>query len=280
MDRPGFIALFELFSGTGTLTRLAGARFGGHPLVKSTLAVDVSARAAPDLIADLHTDAGLARVELRMKACVEQGLAVVVHMSPPCQQYSRCNTIGVRNLEVANARVQRVLRLVKKYAVAWTVENPGTDHPASLWRQGLPELSCWKTVDYCAFGYPLKKSTGIAFSSQRMHRGFGDFLCRGDACPLSIRVPHRKRKRHIGHFGDMNREERSAMPVGFCARILETLVSEAQRHRETRLGEYAIDAVVGERFVRGQRMLAIKWTHWDEPEDITWERACDVCEEL
>jgi hypothetical protein len=274
--------LFELFSGSGRLSDLAEGRHGGgHPDIVRVIAVDKDPRAKPDLVADLSTSRGLDLVEAQMRKAVEEGYLVIVHMSPPCTEYSMSKTTAPRQLTSANALVRRVLDLVMKYAVAWTLENPGTNHRASLWKQqGFPELEDPVTVDYCQLGYPIRKITSVGLSSKRhMKRRFErrdgtpKYRCDKRGCPMCVKTSTGA-YRHMGHFANIRGSERSAMPYEFCVLLIKVLVEEALRVRQAYIDrhddllkhdEFEVERVLdhGE-----DDLYLVKWVGYEE---TTWE---------
>ena len=83
----------------------------------------------------------------------------VIWASPPCTEYSRCKTIGVRDIAGSNIIVQRTLEIIEYfYPKYWIMENPQTGLlKDQLCRWGIP----FKDVDYCRYGMPYRKRTRI-----------------------------------------------------------------------------------------------------------------------
>ena len=88
----------------------------------------------------------------------------VIWASPPCTQYSKCRTQGgPRDLEGSDTIVQKVLVLVKYFAVSFFMENPQTGLLKSRdVVKGIP----FRTIDYCQYAddtFPgrYRKRTGI-----------------------------------------------------------------------------------------------------------------------
>ena len=83
----------------------------------------------------------------------------VIWASPPCTEYSRCKTVGVRDIEGSNIIVQRTLDIIEYfYPKYWIIENPQTGllkDQLCMW--GIP----FKDVDYCRYGMPYRKRTRI-----------------------------------------------------------------------------------------------------------------------
>ena len=83
----------------------------------------------------------------------------IVWASPPCTQYSKAKTRGVRDIEGANKIVLKALEIIEYFDCKyWFLENPQT---ALLKEQSfmkeLPFLDC----DYCMYGKPYRKRTRI-----------------------------------------------------------------------------------------------------------------------
>jgi site-specific DNA-cytosine methylase len=83
----------------------------------------------------------------------------VLWASPPCTEYSRCKTTGVRDIEGANEIVQRTLDIIEYFEPKfWALENPQTGLLKDQWfMYGLP----FKDLDYCKYGMPYRKRTRI-----------------------------------------------------------------------------------------------------------------------
>ena len=83
----------------------------------------------------------------------------VIWASPPCTEYSRAKTTAPRDIEGANAVVQRTLDILEYFCPKyWILENPQTGllkDQLMMW--GLP----FKDLDYCKYGMPYRKRTRI-----------------------------------------------------------------------------------------------------------------------
>lgn len=83
----------------------------------------------------------------------------VIWASPPCTEYSKARTTGIRNIDYANRIVKKTLAIIRylncKY---WFFENPQTgllkNHNFMF---GLPYFD----VDYCKYGMKYRKRTRI-----------------------------------------------------------------------------------------------------------------------
>ena len=134
--------LLELFSGTGSVGKVA------RELGFEVVSLD------RDMEADIKTD-----IMNWDFSTYSEGDFDVIWASPPCTEYSRAKTIGIRDIAGANEVVKRTLDIMDylkpKY---WIIENPET---GLLKRQyfmvGIP----FDNVDYCKYGLPYRKRTTL-----------------------------------------------------------------------------------------------------------------------
>ena len=79
--------------------------------------------------------------------------------SPPCTEYSKAKTVGVRKIEQANEVVQRTLEIIAYLSPQYyTIENPQTGY---LKQQPFMSELPFKDVDYCKYGMPYRKRTRL-----------------------------------------------------------------------------------------------------------------------
>ena len=134
--------LLELFSGTGSVGDVA--RELGYEVI--SLDRDMKATIQCDI---LDWDPNV----------YPSGYFDVIWASPPCTEYSRCKTSGVRDIEGANEVVQKTLDILEYYCPKyWMMENPQTGllkDQFMMW--GIP----FKDIDYCRYGLPYRKRTRI-----------------------------------------------------------------------------------------------------------------------
>ena len=136
--------LLELFAGTGSVGR--AFRELGWEVVSLDIAAGHDIQA--DVLTWDHTR-------------YPPGHFDCVHASPPCTEYSRAKTTGVRKLELADSILQRTLDIIAYFEpTAFIIENPYTgmmkDRPAMEAME--PFL---RVVTYCKYGMPYKKATSI-----------------------------------------------------------------------------------------------------------------------
>ena len=131
--------LLELFSGTGSVGDVA------KELGYVVISLD------RDMESDIKTD--IMNWDYKV---FEPKSFDVIWASPPCTEYSRAKTLGIRDIDGANERVQRTLDILEYFEPKyWIIENPQTGlltDQLCMW--GIP----FKDVDYCKYGLPYRKS--------------------------------------------------------------------------------------------------------------------------
>ena len=193
--------LLELFSGTGSVGKAFRARGW------DVFSVDIDAASKPTLVAnvlDLQLDALPPRVDC-------------IWASPPCTHYSRARTKAKtpRDLDGADALVQKVLDIIELYDVPWFMENP---HSGMLKSREVVEYLPYKVVDYCKYGKPYRKRTAIwtntCWEPDRP-------LCRHD-CPASNGSKHTTSAQQVPSSNTDTRYSRNelySIPPALCEEI-------------------------------------------------------------
>lgn len=134
--------LLELFSGTQSVGKVA--RELGYEVV----CLD------RDLEADIKCDI----MDWDYKTFLP-GAFDVVWASPPCTEYSRAKTVGVRKIDESNAIVQRTFDIIQYFQPRfYIVENPQT---GLLKEQAIMRGRIFKDIDYCKYGMPYRKRTRL-----------------------------------------------------------------------------------------------------------------------
>jgi hypothetical protein len=268
------LVLVELFCGTCSVAKIGAPWAWPHERVITVdvdpecIPLDAAAR-LNHFVVDMHggtaTDlppgvraeqlggVSLDDLETELEALVRDGCVIIMHGSPPCDQVSCMNTKGPKNRHFP-AKLAKSLRifhayvaLANRYAVAWTLENPWTGHlwdkkwlrewlvPADRWLADVPDIANTRVVDYCQFGKPNKKTTGIACSSEEMRNELPARRCPGPkTCRMCIVLPNGLR----GH----------AVPIGNITGIYGRSKTAGQRKKHARFPlpeELVVEIIIG-----------------------------------
>jgi len=84
----------------------------------------------------------------------------VIHASPPCTEFSKAKTVGVRNIEEATQLVQKALEIIRHLKPDyWMMENPQglLRHQPCM----VPLAKYMTEVSYCKYGFKYRKSTDL-----------------------------------------------------------------------------------------------------------------------
>lgn len=83
----------------------------------------------------------------------------IVWASPPCTEYSKAKTRGIRDIDGANKLVLKTLEIINYFNCKWWfLENPQTSLlKKQTFMETLPYIDC----DYCMYGKPYRKRTRI-----------------------------------------------------------------------------------------------------------------------
>ena len=83
----------------------------------------------------------------------------VIWSSPPCTEYSRAKTTGVRKIDYANSIVKKTIEIIKYFEpTIYFIENPQT---GLLKEQDFMKDFDYFDVDYCKYGMKYRKRTRI-----------------------------------------------------------------------------------------------------------------------
>jgi site-specific DNA-cytosine methylase len=163
--------MIDSFCGAGGVS--IGARQAG---VTPTAAFDSNMAAIKTYTMNQeNTDAYLSEVHDFIEIAQTQGIrAVILHMSPPCQAFSRANRTGGQNLEANQAvlfSIERLVRALRPRIV--TIEE--TEWLARYWKDwwtaAIRSLTSqgygttWTIVKCCDFGVPQNRERVICIAS-------------------------------------------------------------------------------------------------------------------
>ena len=137
--------LLELFCGTKSVSKVFRVR--GWEVVS----LDLLSKFQPDICCDV----------LRWDFTqYPRGHFDFVWASPPCTEFSKAKTTGVRDLEGANRLVARAREIIDYFEPTfYCIENP-----VGLLRhqeQMLDLVPLRKTVSYCRYGFEYQKNTDL-----------------------------------------------------------------------------------------------------------------------
>jgi site-specific DNA-cytosine methylase len=136
------VRLLELFSGTGSVGNVA-----------SELNYDVIS-----LDRDMDANLKIDIMDWDYKAYPPKFFDVI-WASPPCTEYSRAKTTGIRKIDEANAIVQRTLEILRYLdPTFYIIENPQT---GLLKEQPFMADLPYKDIDYCKYSLTYRKRTRL-----------------------------------------------------------------------------------------------------------------------
>ena len=132
--------LLEMFSGTGAVGKVAAEM--GYTVVSLDR----------DMEATIKTDIMNWDYQNFSKPMID-----VIWASPPCTEYSRAKTCGIRDIEGANEIVKRTLDIIHYFKPKyWIIESPQT---GLLKNQEMMNGIPFNDIDYCKYGMPYRKRT-------------------------------------------------------------------------------------------------------------------------
>ena len=134
----------ELFAGTQSFSK--AARRAGH----TSVTVDILRKFKPNICHDILT------WNFRI---YKPGSFDFIWCSPPCTEYSKAKTRGVRNLDLADSLVRKCWEIIDYFKPRfWLIENVGSgllvDRMESI-RPFQPRMF----TDYCTYGKDYRKRT-------------------------------------------------------------------------------------------------------------------------
>ena len=204
--------ILELFAGTGSVGNVAKEL--GHVVVSLDR----------DMEADIRTDI----MDWDYVAAFRPGDFDFIWASPPCTEYSRAKTTGIRKIEEANEVVKRTLEIISylepKYFV---IENPQT---GLLKSQEFMSSLAFDDVDYCKYGLSYRKRTRLWNNIETWEPRP---LCRKDCGSMTEdgrkhvetaqRLPSRRREAWGENYRVIPREELYKVPASLISEILTSI---------------------------------------------------------
>tara|TARA_R110000824_G_scaffold221955_1_gene409098 strand:+ start:235 stop:852 length:618 start_codon:yes stop_codon:yes gene_type:complete len=83
----------------------------------------------------------------------------IIWASPPCTEYSKAKSVGIRDIEGANKIVLKTIEIINYFnCKEWFIENPQT---SLLKKQSFMNDYKYVDGDYCMYGLPYRKRTRI-----------------------------------------------------------------------------------------------------------------------
>lgn len=137
--------ILDLFCGTKSVSKVA--KYLGY----NTISVDNNVKYNPDILQDI--------LQWNYKK-YQPGHFKIIWASPPCTEFSKAKTLGVRNLNYALKLVAKTLEIIKYFKPKYFfIENP----VGLLRHQNImkPLIKLRNTVSYCKYGYNYRKDTDI-----------------------------------------------------------------------------------------------------------------------
>ena len=152
--------LLELFSGTGSVGNVA-----------RDLGLNVES-----LDRDMEADLQMAIMNWNYHD-LDADTFDIIWASPPCTEYSRAKTVGVRDIEGSNKVVQRTLDIIDYFDPEFFIlENPQT---GLLKDQEIMREYPFDEADYCKYGMPYRKRTRL-WNNINIHRWKPRASCKKD----------------------------------------------------------------------------------------------------
>ena len=102
-----------------------------------------------------------------------KGISILFWASPPCTEYSRAKTTGIRNIDYANSIVLKTIEIIDYFNPSWwVIENPQT---GLLKEQPFMNGLRYNDIDYCKYGFNYRKRTWLWNNLDKWKRGDAPF---------------------------------------------------------------------------------------------------------
>ena len=201
--------LLELFSGTGSVGRVA--KNFGYTVISLDLK---NADICSDILEWDYTE-------------YPTGMFHVIWASPPCTEYSRAKTTGVRKIEEANKIVKKTIEIINYFNPKYfVIENPQT---GLLKNQDFMKDFDYKDVDYCKYGCRYRKRTRLWLN---LKNWTPRPLCKKDCgnvvdgrhIEVAQRLPQKKKADWGDNYVIHKQEDLYKIPEDLIKEILKDLV--------------------------------------------------------
>lgn len=161
--------LLELFSGTKSVSKSVGDKYD------EIISLDVLDKNNPTVVSDI--------LKWDYKIYPREYFHTI-WASPPCTEYSKAKTTGIRNIELANSIVKKTLEIIDYFKpIKWFMENPQT---GLLKSQSFMKDIPFYDVDYCQYGKDYRKRTRIWTNI----KGFDPKICIKSKCSKVVDGKH------------------------------------------------------------------------------------------
>ena len=201
--------LLDLFSGTGSVGRVA------RDLGFSVISLDLKN-------ANINTD--ILSWDYKQ---FDVGEFDVIWASPPCTEYSRAKTTGVRKIDYANSIVLNTLEIIDYFKPTWwVVENPQT---GLLKEQPFMSGLKYYDVDYCKYGMNFRKRTRLwtnitSWKPRPLCKGDCGKIRNGKHWETAQRLPYGKKSEWCDGYVKHKQEDLYKIPTDLISDIFVGLV--------------------------------------------------------
>jgi hypothetical protein len=211
----------DIFKGTGSMS-LHARMYGISSIVTLDIEPSCDASFTCDIM-DVDDNHCFCRA---LDDYIKSGTIIIMHASPPCNEFSRMNTNCNRDIDGGMKYVTKAVEIMKKYSDVWCLENPAT---GLLWSQPFAQehLAHSVSVDYCAYGGLLKKATTFAFSVKQLAETFNAKQCPGRNECVACFPHHETGNMTHADWQRTNYEQRIAIPPQLCMSIINHMATYA-----------------------------------------------------